>query len=177
MNAERFARLLVDYCLEVQPGQQVQVRSTTLAAPLLLELQRELLEREAWPLLDVSLPGQSEGFWAAARDAHLDAFASADLADAERVDATLRIQAPENANELAGVDPARLARAARARDPLREPRLARRWCGTLWPTPAGAQQAGMGTGDSPRLRRARAVPRPRRPGGRVGRAARVPGAG
>ncbi len=145
MNAERFARLLVDYCLEAQPGQQVQVSSTTLAAPLLLELQRELLEREAWPLLDVSLPGQSEGFWAAARDAHLDAFASADLAVAERVDATLRIQASDNANELAGVDPARLARAARARDPLREARLARRWAITLWPTAAAAQQAGMGT--------------------------------
>ena len=34
------------------------VRSTTLAAPLLLALQRALLEREAWPLLRASLPGQ-----------------------------------------------------------------------------------------------------------------------
>jgi aminopeptidase len=145
VNAERFARLLVDYCLEAQPGQQVQVSSTTLAEPLLLELQRELLEREAWPLLDVSLPGQAEGFWAAARDVHLDGLPSADLAVAERVDATLRIQASVNANELAGVDPARLTRAARARDPLRDARLARRWAITLWPTAAAAQQAGMGT--------------------------------
>src|SRR5690349_15675751 len=145
VNASKFARLLVDYCLEAQAGQQVQVSSTTLAEPLLLELQRELLEREAWPLLDVSLPGQAEGFWAAARDVHLDGFPSADLAVAERVDATLRIQASSNANELAGVDPSRLTRAARARDPLREARLARRWAITLWPTAAAAQQAGMGT--------------------------------
>ncbi len=145
MNASKFARLLVDYCLEAQPGQQVQVSSTTLAEPLLLELQRELLEREAWPLLDVALPGQAEGFWAAARDVHLDGFPSADEAVAEHVDATLRIQASVNANELAGVDPARLARAARARDPLRKARLARRWAITLWPTAAAAQQAGMGT--------------------------------
>ena len=41
------------YCLDVQPGQQVLVRSTTLAAPLLLALQREILEREAWPALRV----------------------------------------------------------------------------------------------------------------------------
>ena len=40
-----------------QPGQQVLVRSTTLAAPLLLELQRAILERDAWPLLRVELPG------------------------------------------------------------------------------------------------------------------------
>jgi aminopeptidase len=145
LNADGFARLLTDYCLEVRPGQQVQVSSTTLAAPLLLALQREILARGAWPLLDVSLPGQGEGFWAAARDAHLDAFPSAELASAQKLDATLRIHATENANALAGVDPARLARFARSRGPLREATLAHRWAITLWPTAATAQQAGMGT--------------------------------
>ena len=66
-----FAALLCDYCLEVSAGQQVLVRSTTLASPLLLELQHAVLERGAWPLLRVSLPGQEAGFWRAARDEHL----------------------------------------------------------------------------------------------------------
>ena len=147
MNPDAFARLLADYCLEVQAGQQVAVSSTTLAAPLLLALQRELLEREAWPLLRIELPGQQERFWTAARDAQVDGLPSAELAEAERVDASLRIQATENANALAGVDPARLARAARARAPLREAVLAHRWAITLWPTAASAQQARMATGD------------------------------
>ena len=72
-DPERFAALLCGYCLDVQPGQQVLVRSTTQAAPLLLALQREILEREAWPVLRASLPGQTESYWAAARDVHLDA--------------------------------------------------------------------------------------------------------
>jgi len=142
-----FARLLCGYCLDAQPGQQVVVRSSTLAAPLLLAVQRELLEREAWPLLRTELPGAAEQWWDAARDRHLDGFAPAELAEAERTDASLTIQAPENTTALAGVDPARLARAARARAPLREAGLRRRWCGTLWPTAAGAQRAGMGTGE------------------------------
>ena len=142
-----FARLLCGYCLDAQPGQQVVVRSTTLAAPLVLAVQRELLERGAWPLLRTELPGQGEGWWAAARDEHLDAFAPAELAEAEGTDASLTIQAPENTTALAGVDPARMARAARVRAPIREAALRRRWCGTLWPTPAGAQQAGMGTAE------------------------------
>jgi aminopeptidase len=145
VNADSFAKLLAGYCLEVQEGQQVQVSSSTLAAPLLLALQREILERGAWPLLDITLPGQAEAFWTAARDLHLDGFASADLALAEHADASLRIDAQANANELAAVDPARLARAQRAREPLRAARLARRWAITLWPTPASAQLAGMGT--------------------------------
>ncbi len=40
-----------------------------------------------------------------------------------------------------------MARAARARAPIREAALRRRWCRTLWPTPAGAQRAGMGTAE------------------------------
>jgi aminopeptidase len=146
-DPERFAALLAGYCLDVQPGQQVLVRSTTQAAPLLLALQREILEREAWPAMRVSLPGQTEGYWAAARDVHLDGLAPAELADTEGSDCLLRILAPENTSELAGVDPARLARAARARQPLSELAMQRRWCGTVWPTPAGAQQAGLATAD------------------------------
>jgi aminopeptidase len=147
VNPDAFARLLTDYCLDVQAGQQILVSSTTLAAPALLALQREILARDAWPLLQVELPGQAEGFWRAARDAQLDGFASAELAQAERIDASLRIQATDNANALAGVDPARLARAARGRAPLREALIAHRWAITLWPTAAAAQQAGMGTAD------------------------------
>ena len=140
-----FARLLCGYCIDAQPGDQVLVRSTTLAAPLLLAIQRELLEREAWPLLRTELPTAAEEWWRAARDAHLDGYAPAELAEAEQVDGSISIQAPENLTALTGVDPARMARAARARATLREAALRRRWCATLWPTPAGAQRAGMAT--------------------------------
>jgi aminopeptidase len=147
VNPDAFARLLCGYCLDAQPGQQVVVRSTTLAAPLLLAVQRELLERGAWPLLRTALPGQDEAWWAAAQDAHLDAFAPAELAEAEGTDVSLTIQAPDNTTALAGVQPVRMARAARARTPIREASLRRRWCGTFWPTPAAAQQARMGTAE------------------------------
>jgi aminopeptidase len=147
IDPDAFAALLCEYCLEATAGQQVLVRSTTLAAPLLLALQRALLEREAWPLLRPALPGQEAGFWAAAHDVHLDSFPAADLAEVDAADAVLRIDAPTNTRELAAVDPARMTRAARARASLREATLALRWCGTLWPTPAAAQQAGMAEED------------------------------
>jgi aminopeptidase len=151
VNVDGFARLLTDYCLDVQPGQQVLVNASTHAAPLLLALQREILEREAWPLLRPSLPGQEEAFWGAAGDAQIDGYAGAELAEAREIDASLRIIATDNANALAGVDPDKLARAARARAPLRALVLARRWSIRLWPTAAAAQQAGMGTADFERF--------------------------
>jgi aminopeptidase len=98
-------------------------------------------------VLRVALPEQEAGFWGAARPYHLDAFAPLDLAEAEQTDASLSIHAPANTRELAGVSPAALSRAARARAPVREAALRRRWCVTLWPTAALAQQAAMSSAD------------------------------
>ncbi|UGS34106.1 aminopeptidase [Capillimicrobium parvum] len=142
MDARAFAELLCGYCLEVAERQQILVRSSTLAAPLLLELQRSILERGAWPLLRVELPGQTEGYYAHARDFQLDDYAAVAFEEAKRANATLGIQAPENTRALSAIDPDRLARANRARKPIRDQTLKRRWCSTLWPTEAGAQQAG-----------------------------------
>jgi aminopeptidase len=119
------------------------VHSSTLAAPLLLELQRAILERDAWPVMRVELPGQTASFYTHARDVHLDEVPALAYDEAKRVSSSLRIQAPADVNELADVDPALIARYARARRELRERTMKRRWCLTLWPTEAGAERAGM----------------------------------
>ncbi len=142
-----FADLLAGYCLEVTEGQRVVIRSSVLATPLLLELQRAILARGAWPTFDVELAGQSRGFYEHARDAQLDDFDDLAMAQAKGLDAVLGIQAPYDVRELAHVDPAKIARVARARRPVRERTLRKRWCSTLWPTPAGAELAGMGLSD------------------------------
>jgi aminopeptidase len=142
-DPDAFAALLCDWCLEAQPEQQVLIRSTTLAAPLLIALERALLERGAWPLLRPELAGEREGFFAAARDEHLDAVPSADVAVTEAVDAFLAIQAPFNTRALADVDPRAQARVRAATRPLQEMRLAKRWAVSVWPTEAQAQEAGM----------------------------------
>ena len=125
LDPARFADLLAGYCLDVQPGQEVLVRSTTLAAPLLLECQRAILERDAWPLLRVEIPGATAAHYRHAQDRHLDTFSEVAYAEAKKAHAQLAIQAPENTRALAGIDPARLARAARARQPLREQTMQR----------------------------------------------------
>jgi aminopeptidase len=147
LDSEAFAALLCEWCLEVEEGQQVLVSSTTLAEPLVRALHRALLERGAWPLIRLTPPEQHADYYAYARERQLDGFAPAELLEAQSVDASVGIDAPANTHALAGIDPARIARALRAREPVQEARLARRWCGTLWPTAALAQQAGMSERD------------------------------
>jgi aminopeptidase len=148
IDADAFATLLCDWCLDVRERDYVLVFTTTLAAPLVRALHRALILRGAWaPGLRIALPGLAEDFYELASDDLLDNFAPQDLAEMERIDAYLRIDAPENTRALAEIDPATLARAARARSPIQEVRLGKRWCGTLWPTSALAQEAGMSDDD------------------------------
>jgi aminopeptidase len=95
----------------------------------------------------IGLPGLAEDFYRLAPDDLLDNFPPQDLAEIERIDSYLRIDAPENTRALAEVDPAKIARAARARAPIQEVRMTKRWCSTIWPTPALAQDAGMSEDD------------------------------
>jgi aminopeptidase len=142
-DPDAFAALICDWCLEVSPGQQVLIGSSTLAEDPVRALHRAVLARGAWPLLRLTPPGVGEDFHSHATAAQLDGFAPLELLEVQHVDSVLGIDAPANTRALASIDPARLARAARARKPIQEARLSRRWCGTLWPTQALAQQAGM----------------------------------
>lgn len=143
LDPAKFADLLAGYCLDVQPDQQVLVRSTTLAAPLLLELQRAILERDAWCFLRVELPGEAAAFYRHARDHQLDNYPPLAFEEAKRIQATVGIQAPDDTRALASIDPELMTRAARGRRDVREQMLKKRWCSTLWPTPANAALAGM----------------------------------
>ncbi len=147
IDPDAFARLLCDWCLEVREGDQVVILSTTLAEPLVTALHGAVLSRHAWPLLRLTPDSLEEQFYALAAEAQLDSFAPLELTEVQSADAWLRIRAPANTRALAAVDPAWIARVARARAPITEVRLSRRWCGTLWPTAALAQEAGMSERD------------------------------
>jgi aminopeptidase len=140
-----FAALLCDWCLEVAPGDRVLVESTTLAEPLAIALHRAVLERDAWPFLHLAPPAAAGDLYRFGRERHQTQPPPIELALMGGVDSRVRIDAPANANELADVDPALIARVAVAREELRRLALERRWCGTLLPTPALAQRAGMST--------------------------------
>jgi aminopeptidase len=143
IHADAFAVLVADWCLEVQRGQQILIETTTLALEPAVALHRALLEREAWPLLRLGPGGLEADFYRHARDLHLDGVAPIQLAEYEAADASVRISAPANVHALAGIDPLLVSRRARAQERLRAARGRRRWCVTIWPTPALAEQAGM----------------------------------
>ena len=142
-----FAALLCDWCIAAAPGDQVLVRFTPESLALGRAVHTALLQRGAWPLVGFSQGVFARDFYLHARPEQLDGFAPLALAEAEEADALIQIDGPRNTMALAGVDPSVIARVARARRPVSEAQLKLRWCGTLWPSAALAQQARMSEDD------------------------------
>ena len=55
----KYAQLLVNYCVSVQPGERVYVHSTTLAEPLVREVYREVLRAGGLPHIQLDMRDQS----------------------------------------------------------------------------------------------------------------------
>ena len=149
----KLAKVLAHYSLQIKPGQQVFLQTTPLADELSLAFYEEIVKTGAHVLIQNEIPGTKEIFLKNASDDQLDFEMPVRRQIYETFDARMVIEAESNTRELAGVDPERIARQRRARGPLFKlfiDRLAKgemRWCGTVYPTDAMAQEADMSLSD------------------------------
>jgi aminopeptidase len=144
---EDYARLLVEDCVDVQPGWQVLVSGGVLARPLLEEVSRHVARKGAYALQRVSLTGTGINLpWTTeVPEELLDTPAPIETVALKEADGWISIDAPENTRELASLAPERLARLQAGLRPHLERVLSYdlKWVGCQFPTPALAQDADM----------------------------------
>lgn len=147
-RVERYATLLVDTCVGVQPGWQVIVWGMPLARPLLEEVTRQVGRRGAYPLLRLTFGGGLVYHRDWVRHAPLDVLAEPapiDVHAFQNCDALIAISAPENTRDGSDIAAERMGvvqaayRAATAR--IHSSEIP--WVMCWYPTPALAQDAGM----------------------------------
>jgi aminopeptidase len=148
-SVAKLADLIVDYSVQLQPGELVRLGGETVATPLLVELYRASLAAAAHPQLRVTLE-ETERILLSEGSEEQVAFVSDIERDAvEVVDAEIRIWADRNTRALTHVPPERISRRLAARRTTINRYWDRidageaRWCGTRYPTEAHAQEAGM----------------------------------
>ena len=150
-RVEAYAKLLVEDCLDVQPGWQVMVTAGALARPLLEAIGALLGRRGAYALQRVSLTGSRFNLpWLQeAPDELLDTPAPIELQPLKEADAWIGIEAPENTRELSQISTERLARMQAGLRPHLERVFSfdLKWIGCQFPTAALAQDAGMSLAD------------------------------
>lgn len=150
---ERLAELVLDHSLELKPGQILRIEADAVAAPLVLPLHREAIKRGAHAYAAVDLSGLTEQLVAEGTDQQLAFVSPVELAEMDRIDAAITIWSETNTRSFSRVDTSRRQRQLAAHQQVlmrRRDRMAAgdlRWCGTLCPTNAHAQDADMSLDD------------------------------
>ncbi len=150
---ERLAGVLVDYSTGVKEGDLVCIDTDPAAAPLVQAIWRRVLAAGAHPHLRIDLDGSQELLLREGNDAQIDWITPLRRAEVERADVRIAIEAEVNTRANTTVDPERLARAERAREPLRRIHFRRASAGelraviTVFPTNGTAQEANMALGE------------------------------
>ncbi len=149
-RVEQYARVMVETCLDVQPGMEVMVVGGIQGRPLLTEVARQLARRGAYALMRPRFNGNyvCATDWACEAPLELIENASPIEVDAmQRIDALIAVDAPENTRALTALTPERSSAMMTGVRPAME-RIFNddlQWVGGQFPTDALAQDAGMAT--------------------------------
>jgi aminopeptidase len=149
------AWILVEYCMDVQPGDHVAIVGSPLAEPLIKEVFRYALRAGGYPYPFMGLEllrgmdGLDEILLKEGSDAQIQHIPRTDEMILTEFEALVAIRSQGNTHGLSNVDPARQALRSKARSEIVETYFNRsaanefRWCGTLFPTTGYAQDADM----------------------------------
>jgi aminopeptidase len=149
----KLADLLVNYSLELGPGQLVRIDGATVAAPLVTEIYRHALRVGANPRTRVEVEGLDVIALGESSDEQLTFVSEIDRFEVENVDAVVTIWADRNTRSLSQADPQRVSRRIGSRRKLTNRFWERidegkaAWVGTRFPTDAHAQDAEMSLAD------------------------------
>jgi aminopeptidase len=145
----KHADILVNYSTDIQPGDRVVIEATTAAEPMLEALIERILQRGGYPYLLTQLPRQEAIFYKYAQEAQLVQTPEFHMMAYENFEARIRLHSLTDTTQLNNVPPEKQAWFAKARAPILEAQMRRgpsrdfKWCTTLFPTQAYADEAGM----------------------------------
>jgi aminopeptidase len=148
-RVEKLAQVLVHYSLDLKPGEELAVKTSPLADELNLAVYKQTLLAGAHITFLNMVEGTQELFYQLASDAQLDHVSPVIKVVHEAYQAILDIEALSNARELSNADPVKMSRARKARASIFKRMIDRtasgelKWCGTVFPTQASAQEAEM----------------------------------
>ena len=138
----KIARILID-SVNVKKGQSVLVSADVVARPLVLEVYKQLIQREAYPVLHLSFDGLAPIYYKYASDKQLMHFSEIATFESKKCASHIIISAPKDRYELKDTDPKKLSLRSRILFKLHFEELGKPWVGTDYPTEAYARDAGM----------------------------------
>ena len=155
-RVQKLARVMVHYSLGISRGQKVYLQTAPAAHEFNLAFYKEAVKAGAHVTFAIDgayYPGAQEILLKHASKQQLEWISPVRKLLIETYDARMVVEAETNTRELAGVDPKRISLWRKANAPLFKKMLKRieskelRWCLTVYPTEAMAQEANMSLND------------------------------
>lgn len=147
---EKYAELLVHYCLELKEAERLYIQTTTLAEPLVREIYRVATRAGAIVEVSMDVRGQSNlSLNEMHHDAQFNYISPLYKKAMEEFETYLYIRAPFNLRENQNIDKEKAQRRQAAYKPIRQTYFERTATRDLrrslcqYPTQANAQEAGM----------------------------------
>ncbi|MCW5839177.1 MAG: aminopeptidase [Anaerolineales bacterium] len=146
---ENFARILVEYSTDIQPGDRVIIEASTEALPLVEEVFKKVILRGGRPHLQLEFPEQRALFLQLASPELLSMQNEFVALAYREFEARIRLWSEANTRALSNVDPAKQSAAAAAFSPSLKNQFERsaagqfKWVTSIYPTQGYAMQAGM----------------------------------
>jgi aminopeptidase len=153
-RVEKFAKVLVEYCTRVQPGDRVLIEATTAAEPLVRDVYLKVLEAGGHPVPliqfpDMFFPQHEDLLTMRGNDAQLDFVPPLHKLAYDQFESRIRIHSTTNTRSQTAFESSRAQKRNRPTGIITEAQMRRgaegafKWVTTLYPTDAYAQDAEM----------------------------------
>ncbi len=154
LRLTRLADVLVRYSARVRRGDLVKITGSSICEPLLVEIYKSVLRAGGHAYVSMQSSECADAFFHLAGPSHLDYANPVEQHEIETIDCLISTWGSSNSRLLTNADPAKQARASKARHAWFQTFMNRtaipegkkgnlRWVGTLYPTQSAAQDAEM----------------------------------
>jgi aminopeptidase len=147
LRTQKLAKLIVDYSVHVKPGENVVISGTTDAEDFIRALYKEVILRNAHPILKIGLPGLSDFFYKYATKEQIEKYPDHYDYLIKNAQKYIGISTESNTRELTNADPKKISARSKVVHPISEyvcnskPKMYR--CSVGFPCMALAQEAEM----------------------------------
>jgi aminopeptidase len=137
------ARIITEWSTEIKKGDRVGIRATPDSHEFVVALYKQIAEKSASPITLMSTEDMERAFFDGADDDTISQAPKHLEALLENLDVLIAVRSPSNTKAMANVDPKKVIQRNVATKRVMELYLSKRWCLTVHPTAALAQQANM----------------------------------
>ena len=141
------AEILVNYSTKVKNGDNVLIQVSDKGMDLAIEIHKKVAQLGANPLI-LSSPAEAvRGYYELTPTKFLKNFPSNMYALVKASDVSISILSSSNTRFMSNIEPELMSIRSKVTERIRKERMKKRWCLTIYPTNAFAQEADMSLRD------------------------------